>query len=87
MPEQALEIGLLALGGGAWIASRKQIGRAAWPALVFIAFLVALQIVAMLQPQPAGPLPPQAGVTVLAVYLVVAALAGLTDLRHKRAAA
>lgn len=86
-PEQALEIGLVALGGGAWIASRKQIGRAAWPALAFIAFLVALQIVAMLQPQPAGPLPPQAGVTILAVYLVVAALAGLTDLRHKRAAA
>lgn len=81
VPEQALEIGLLALGGGAWIASRKQLGRTAWPALAFIAFLVALQIVAMLQPQPAGPLPPQAGVLILTIYLVVVAIATLADLR------
>lgn len=81
VPEQALEIGLLALGGGAWVASRKQLGRTAWPALAFIAFLVALQIVAMLQPQPAGPLPPQAGVLILTIYLVVVAIATLADLR------
>lgn len=85
VPEQSFEIGLLALGGGAWIASRKQLGRTAWPALAFMAFLVALQIVAMSQPQPAGPLPPQAGVTIPAVYLVVVAIAALADLRGKRA--
>ncbi len=83
VPEQAIEIGLLAVCGGAWIASRKTLGRLAWPAIVFIAGLVALQIIAMLSPQPAGPLGAESGVTILAIYLVVAALAGLTDLRGK----
>lgn len=84
VPEQAVEIGLLAVAGGAWVASRKTLGRAAWPAIAFIGFLVALQIVAMTQPQPAGPLEPQAGYTILAVYLLVVAIAALTDLRGKR---
>lgn len=84
VPEQAIEIGLLAVCGGAWIASRKTLGRLAWPAIVFIAGLVALQIIAMLSPQPAGPLGAESGVTILAIYLLVAALAGLTDLRAKR---
>lgn len=83
VPEQALEIGLLAIGGAIWVASRKSLGRFAWPAIGFIAFLVALQIVAMVFPQTAGELPPQAGVTILAIYLVVVAVAALTDLRGK----
>lgn len=86
VPEQALEIGLLAVCGAAWVASRKTLGRLAWPAIAFTAFLVALQIVAMLSPQPAGELPAASGVIILALYLVVAAIAGLTDLRGKRAA-
>mgnify|MGYP000959197133 CR=1 FL=1 len=85
VPEQAVEIGLLALAGMAWAASRKQLGRAVWPAIGFVAFLVALQIVAMLQPQPAGPLPPQAGVTILVVYLIVVGVAAASDLRGKTA--
>jgi len=84
VPEQALEIGLLAVCGGAWIASRKTLGRFAWPAIAFIGFLVALQVVAMLSPQPAGPLQAQSGVMILAIYLVVAGLAALTDLRGKQ---
>lgn len=84
VPEQAVEIGLLAVCGGAWVASRKALGRFAWPAITFIGFLVALQIVAMLQPQPSGELPSQAGVMILAIYLLVVALAALTDLRGKR---
>lgn len=84
VPEQAVEIDLLAVASGAWAASRKTLGRAAWPAIAFIGFLVALQIVAMTQPQPAGPLEPQAGYTILAVYLLVVAIAALTDLRGKR---
>jgi hypothetical protein len=84
VPEQALEIGLLAVCGAAWVASRKTLGRFAWPAIAFIGFLVALQIVAMLSPQPAGPLPPESGVMILAIYLVVIVLAALTDLRGKR---
>lgn len=83
--EQAVEIGLLAVCGAAWTASRKQLGRFAWPAIVFIGFLVVLQIVAMLSPQPAGGLPPQAGATILAIYLVVVAAAALTDRRGKQA--
>lgn len=87
VPEQALEIGLIAVFGAAWTASRKSEGRTAWPAIAFIAFLVALQIVAMLMPQPPGPLGLQAGATILAVYLVVIAVAALTDLRRKPATA
>lgn len=83
VPEQAVEIGLIALCGAAWVASRKTLGRMAWPAIGFIGFLVALQIVAMLSPQPAGPLGAESGVTILVIYLVVAAVAGLTDLRGK----
>jgi hypothetical protein len=79
--EHALEMGLLAICGAIWVASRKALGRFAWPAIAFIVFLVALQIVAMLFPQSAGELPPQAGVTILAIYLVVVAVAALTDLR------
>lgn len=85
VPEQAVEIGLLAMCGAAWTASRKQLGRFAWPAIAFIGFLVILQIVAMLSPQPAGELGAQSGVMILAIYLVVVALAALTDLRGKRA--
>jgi hypothetical protein len=83
VPEQALEIGLIALCGGAWIASRKTLGRYAWPAIAFMGFLIVLQVVAMLSPQPTGPLQAQSGITILAIYLVVAGLAALTDIRGK----
>ncbi|HEX8901031.1 metal-dependent hydrolase [Vitreimonas sp.] len=84
VPEQAVEIGLIAITGAAWVASRKTLGRLAWPAIAFIGFLVALQIVAMLSPQPAGPLEAQSGVMILAIYLIVVALAALTDSHGKR---
>jgi hypothetical protein len=83
VPEQAVEMGLLAVCGAVWVASRKSLGRFAWPAIGFIAFLVALQIVAMLSPQPAGELGAESGVTILVIYIVVAAVAALTDLRGK----
>ena len=84
VPEQAVEMGLLAICGAAWVASRKSLGRFAWPAIGFVAFLVVLQIVAMLSPQPAGPLGAESGVMILAIYIVVAGIAALTDLRGKR---
>jgi glycerol uptake facilitator-like aquaporin len=87
VPEQAVEMGLLAVCGGAWVASRKSLDRKAWPAIAFIGFLVVLQIVAMLSPQPAGPLGAQSGITILAIYLVVVALAALTELRGRKDAA
>ncbi len=82
--EQAVEIGLIAICGAAWVASRKTLGRFAWPAIAFIGFLVVLQIVAMLSPQPEGPLEAASGATILAIYLVVVIVAALTDLRGKR---
>ncbi len=81
--EQAVEIGLIAICGAAWVASRKTLGRFAWPAIAFIGFLVVLQIVAMLSPQPEGPLEAASGATILAIYLVVVIVAALTDLRGK----
>ena len=85
VPEQALEIGLLAVFGAAWTASRKAQSRTAWPAIAFIAFLVALQIVAMLMPPPAGRIGFQSGLTILVVYLLVTAIAALTDRNGKHA--
>lgn len=88
VPEQALEIGLLAVCGAMWVASRKTLERKAWPAIAFIGGLVALQIIAMLAPagnQP-GPLPAQAAATILTVYLVTAALAVLPELRNRATA-
>lgn len=86
VPEQALEIGLIAIFGAIWTASRKQQGRNAWPAVAFIAFLVALQIVAMLMPPTPGQLGVQAGATVLAVYVLMVFAAALADRRGKAAA-
>lgn len=86
VPEQAVEIGLLAVCGAIWTASRKTLGRMAWPAIAFIGFLVALQIAAMLMPPPAGEVGAESGVTILIVYLVVAAIAALTDIQRKKSA-
>jgi len=85
VPEQALEIGLIAVCGGAWVAGRKTLGRLAWPAIAFMTFLIVLQVVAMLSPQPAGPLQAESGFMILAIYLVVTGLAALTDIRGKAA--
>lgn len=85
VPEQALEIGLVAVFGAAWAASRKGLARTAWPAVAFIAFLVALQIVAMISPVEAGPAGVQVGLMALMVYLVISGAAALTDLRGKQA--
>jgi hypothetical protein len=81
VPEQVLEIGLLAVFGAAWTASRKAQGRTAWSAVAFIAFLVVLQIVAMLAPPPAGQIGFQSALTILIIYLLVTALAALADQR------
>jgi hypothetical protein len=85
--EQAVEVGLLAVCGAMWVASRKTLERTAWPAIAFIALLVAVQIVAMFAPAggASGPLPAQAGVTILVVYLAVAAVAAFADLQGKKA--
>jgi len=84
VPEQALEMGLLAICGAVWVASRKTLARTAWPAIALIAFMVALQIVAMFAPPPAGEIQAQNGIVILVIYLVVVLVAALTDLRGSR---
>ncbi len=85
-PEQAVEMGLLAVFGAIWIASRKTQNRTAWPAIALIAFLVVLQIAAMVMPPPAGQVGASAGAMGLAIYLLVTALAAWADGRPKTAA-
>jgi hypothetical protein len=84
VPEQALEIGLVAVFGAAWTATRKAQGRTAWPAVAFIALLVALQIVAMLMPPPAGQIGFLSGLMILAIYLIMTAIAALVDRQASR---
>jgi hypothetical protein len=54
--------------------------------VAFIAFLVALQIVAMISPVTAGPAGVEVGALALVVYLVVTGAAALTEMRTKKAA-
>ena len=86
VPEQAVEMGLFAVGAAIWVASRKTLGRTAWPAILLIAFYVMLQLAAMLMPPPAGELGVATGVTVLTAYIVAAAAAALTDIQRQRPA-
>jgi hypothetical protein len=84
VPETIIEIGLVALGGAAWTAQRKAAGRTAWPALVFIALLVVLQLVS--KATPGGSTSPASfALTALVLYLVVSAIGWLVDRRSGRA--
>lgn len=85
VPEQAVEMGLLAVAGAWWVGARVREGRRIWPAVLFLAGLAALQIVAMLMPPGGGAV--EMGVTTLAAYLAVAAAAWLVDRRPVDAAA
>jgi hypothetical protein len=49
--------------------------------------LVALQIVAMFAPPPAGEIQTQNGISILVIYLVVVLAAALTDRHGKRGGA
>lgn len=75
VPEQAVEIGILAVAGMWWAATRQRLGQLVWPGVLFVAFLVALQIAVMFfGPSTNGPVDASAALTVLAVYFVVIAL-------------
>jgi hypothetical protein len=82
--EQAVEMGLLGLAAAAWTWRRAKLGQSLWPALVFVALLITLQIYAMLQPANADPV--GLGVTAVSVYLAFTALAWLADRPGRRAA-
>jgi len=79
VPEQALEMGLLAVGAAWWGWRRGQERRSAWPALVFVGLLMGLQILAMVMPGGAVGDPVSMGRTVLLAYLVAGGLAWLAD--------
>jgi membrane-bound metal-dependent hydrolase YbcI (DUF457 family) len=77
VPEEALEMGLIALGAGAWGWRRGRLGQSLVPVLWFTTFLVALQILALVLPgsgDAAG-----FGRTALIAYLVTTGLAWLAD--------
>lgn len=84
-PEKTLEMGLIALSGGAWMWTRARDGRSAWPPLLFMTFLVLLQIIANLT-VPTGSAEAY-GRTAVIVYLVVVLLAVFTDLRGRKSQA
>jgi uncharacterized membrane protein YhhN len=73
----ALELGLVAVAGGAWIARRKQEARQAWPVIAYMGFLTALQMAASLSPNSDDPV--KGGALALAVYLLATGLAWLVD--------
>ena len=77
VPEMALELGLVAVAAAAWTARRKAVGERAWPAVLFIAFLVPVQMAASLTPNMEDPM--KTGSLVLGVYLLVTAAAWLAD--------
>lgn len=79
--EQAVEMGLLALAAMLWSAARRARGEHAWPGVVFLALLVAVQIIAMLMPADPSASPIAIGGPALAVYLVVIAIGVFLDQR------
>lgn len=77
VPEQAVEIGLLAAAGSAWAWTRGRAGEGAWTAPLFLTLLVAVQILAMVLPAADDPV--GMGAMALAVYLAIAAVAWAAD--------
>jgi membrane-bound metal-dependent hydrolase YbcI (DUF457 family) len=82
VPEQAVEIGLLAITGVFWSAQRVRSGDAAWPAAAFIALLLAIQIVSVLLPQQAADSIAETGPIALGVFVLASIVAAFTDGRR-----
>ena len=80
--EAMLEMGLIALSGAAWLWSRGRHDQPAWPGLLFLLFLSVLGVVASLT-EPAGSTFAY-GRTALVIFLLVAAVAGVTELWDRR---
>ena len=84
VPEEAVEMGLIALTGAWWVGQRVRSGRTMWPALFFIALLTGLQIVAMFSSPPPGEMDAKTAITDVMVYLVVTLIAVIVDLGAKK---
>ncbi len=83
--EKTLEMGLVALAGAAWLWRRGHGERTAWPALLFLGALVAIQTIGELT-VPTGSAVAFARLGLI-IYLVVTAMAFFADLgRHREIA-
>lgn len=80
--EKTLEMGLIALTGAAWLWRRGRHDRTAWPALLFLLFLVTLQIVGEIT-EPAGDSFAFARLG-LVIYLLAIGVAWLADRGRNR---
>lgn len=83
VPEQALEMGLIAIAAVFWGASRARAGLSAWPPAAFVLLLLAVQIGAMFTPME--DIPTQMGGSALATYLLVTIAAIFADRRPRQA--
>lgn len=70
--EEAIEMGLLAIAGAAWAASRKDQHQPIWSALAFLGVLVVFQVADILVPMQPQPL--VIGAAALSLYLLAIAL-------------
>ena len=77
IPEMTLEMGLVAVAGAAWAAARKAKGRTAWPAVLFVGILAAVQIAATFAGAAVDV--SAMGASALAVYGLVCAIAWGVD--------
>ena len=81
VPEQALEMGLLAIAATAWGWRRGLQGHSGWSAPLFVGFLLVLQLVSVLAP-PNGPR--SMVVSSLCAYLLATLFAWLMDQTERR---
>jgi hypothetical protein len=89
LPEMALEMGLVAIAGAAWVGARKAKGQKAGPAVWFIGFLVVLQMIGSWTSGGSGgegDTTAMAGMA-LAAYLAAIGLAWLVDRASRPVAA
>jgi len=77
VPEQALEMGLLAMAGAAWGWRRGKEGRGWIAAPAFLGFLLLLQLVPMVSPMGGGPL--SMGGSALVAYLATCMFAWMAE--------
>lgn len=81
--EQAVEMGLLGTAGAAWAWRRGQDGFGWGGAVVFLGFLLVLQVVPLLKPLAEDPV--GLGASAIATYLVVCLAAFLAEFRARKA--
>ena len=82
VPEQALEMGLLAIAATAWGWRRGLQGHSGWSTPLFVGFLLVLQLVSVLAPPTGGV--PQMVIASLSAYLLATLFAWLMDQTERR---